>query len=563
MVSYNIAEKIRVELEEMIRNSIRGAQEEGELPPFDVPVVPIEASRDRSHGDFATTVALTLARSARMAPRAIATILAKRISAPCGYVERVEVAGPGFINFFLNRVWLEETLIMIEDAGTAYGTSDFGGGARIQIEFVSANPTGPMNVVNARAGAVGDTLANIFAAAGYQVSREYYINDAGNQVDVLGKSVELRYRQLLGEPVELSPECYQGDYITDLARRALDERGRDIASMSDDERRNFFKSYAVAEILRMQRESLRNFGVEFDVWFSEKTLEDSGADKQVMEILDSKGLLYEKDGAIWFKSTAFGDDKDRVVVKRDGKYTYLLRDLAYHKNKLDRGFDRIIDIWGPDHHGYVARTKAGVQALGYPQDALEVLLLQLVTLYSHGEQVRMSKRAGEFITMDELIQEVGKDAARYFFVMRNIDSHLDFDMELAKEQSQENPVYYIQYAHARLSSIMRQAAELGVKYVPAREANLGLLAEDAEVELIKKLAAFPDEIIAAARDRAPNRIAKYALDLAGMFHSFYNSYRVLSDDRELTAARLVLANATRIVLRNLLGILGVSAPERM
>lgn len=561
---HNVHEKVRGELSRVLTRAFSLAFESEKLPASEVPPIPIELPRDPAHGDFASPIAMVLTKAMRMPPRKIAEAVLPFIEREKGaYIERVEVAGPGFINFSLTSRWLKEVLEAIEEAGERYGEGTLGAGQKVLVEFVSANPTGPMNVVNARASAYGDALCNILEKVGYQVSREYYINDAGNQVEILGKSLELRYRELLGEKIEFPPECYQGDYIIDLAREALREHGSEIAALDSAGRREFFKEFACRRIIEKQRRSLSEFGVEFDTWFSERNLVEEGADRKVLEELRARGMLYEADGAVWFRSTAFGDDKDRVVVKSDGSFTYLLRDLAYHRNKLERGFDKLIDIWGPDHHGYVARTRAGIQALGYPGDKLEVILLQLVTLYSGGQQVRMSKRKGEFITLDELVEEVGRDAARYFFVMRNADSPLDFDLELAVRQSQENPVYYVQYAHARVASILRQALEAGIPLPRAADIDIGLLSEKLEVDLIKKLAAFPDEVDKAARERSPNRIAAYALDLAGTFHSFYNSFRVISSDRKLTDARLVLVRAVQTVERIALGLLGVSAPDRM
>ncbi len=567
----NTAEEARQEIRGLVLDAIGRSEFAADVGPLDEFDVPIEHTRDRSHGDLATTVAMSMSRRLGRPPRQIAEEIAARLrtggvggqAREARYVERVEVAGPGFINFFLARAWLEETLRAIHACGAAYGRSNLGRGKRVQLEFVSANPTGPMNVVNARAAAVGASLANILRAVGYDVSTEYFINDAGNQVEVLAESVEVRYRQLRGEDAELPAHCYQGSYVIDLAREAAAEHGRRLEAMSPADRRSFFRGFALDRMLQGQKASLARFGVEFDVWFSERRLRETGANQQVLGMLRRNGMIYEKDGATWLRSTAFGDDKDRVLVKSNGEYTYLAGDIAYHKNKLDRGFELLIDIWGPDHHGHVVPTRAGIQALGHPGECLEVLLLQFLSVVSRGERVKMSKRAGEFVTMDELLDDVGRDAARYFLVARNVGSPLDFDLDLAKEQSQENPVYYIQYAHARICSIFRQAAENGVRPVEPERANLGRLAEEAETAIMRKLAAYPDELVASAVERAPNRIAKYALDLAGLFHSFYNSHRVISDDVELTLARLVLSRAVGIVLGNSLDILGISAPEKM
>lgn len=563
---HNVAEDARREIRAAVANAIASSELAAQVGEYQAHEVPVELARDKSYGDFATTVAMLLAKQIGRPPRQIAEVIAASLKSAVEktrYIQRVEVAGAGFINFFLSRAWLEDTIRAVHAAGPAYGTSDVGKGKRVQIEFVSANPTGPMNVVNARAAAVGAALANILKAAGYDVCTEYYINDAGNQVAVLGESVELRYRQLQGENVEFPETCYQGSYIVDIAREATAEHGERLRTMAPAERARFFREFALSRMLESQKRSLARFGVDFDVWFSERKLVESGAHQEVLRILRERGMVYEKDGATWLCSTKFGDDKDRVLVKSDGEYTYLAGDIAYHKNKLDRGFELIIDIWGPDHHGHVVPTRAGIQALGYPGECLEVLLLQFLSILSGGERVKMSKRAGEFVTMDELVDEVGRDAARYFMLMRNIESHLDFDLELAKRQSQENPVYYVQYAHARICSIFRQAEENGVKFEGAASADLSRLEEEIELDIARKLAAYPDEVVTSAADRAPNRLAKYALDLAGLFHSFYNSCRVMSDDAGLTSARLALSGAVGIVLRNCLDILGISAPEKM
>lgn len=564
----NVAEDVRREIRAVVVRAIASSELATKVGECSAIEVPVELARDKSHGDFATTVAMVLAKRLGQPPRHIAEVIEaslRPLLRETRYVRQAEVAGPGFINFFLSRAWLEDAIRAVHAAGSAYGTSHVGAGKRVQVEFVSANPTGPMNVVNARAAAVGAALANVLKAVGYDVSTEYYINDAGNQVAVLGESVELRYRQLQGEHVDFPEKCYQGSYIIDIAREAAAEHGETLKAMTPAERARFFREFALSRMLESQKRSLSRFGVDFDVWFSERKLVEGGAHQEMLRILRERGMVYEKDGAVWLCSTKFGDDKDRVLVKKDGEYTYLAGDIAYHKNKLDRGFDLVIDIWGPDHHGHVVPTRAGIQALGYPGERLEVLLLQFLSILSGGERVKMSKRAGEFVTMDELVDEVGRDAARYFMLMRNIESHLDFDLELAKRQSQENPVYYVQYAHARICSIFRQADENGVKWESesASETDLSRLEEEIELDIARKIAAYPDEVVTSAAERAPNRLAKYALDLAGLFHSFYNSCRVMSDDAGLTAARLALSGAVGIVLRNCLGILGISAPEKM
>mgnify|MGYP002408101266 FL=1 len=563
---YNVVDGVRREIQSGI---IAGLARSGILEvlgDFTENDIPVEYTREKAHGDFATPIALVLAGKVKRKPRDIAETIVEHMETgkeKTRYVQRVEIAGPGFINFFLGRRWLEDVLRAIMEAGSTYGRSRMGHGTRILLEFVSANPTGPMNIVNARAAAVGASLANILEASGYDVSTEYYVNDAGGQINVLGRSCELRYLELKGEDVEFPEWGYQGSYIVDIARLAMDKHGKELEAMETEERAEFFRDFALSRMLADQKTSLSRFGVEFDVWFSERKLVDAGAVSEVIDILKQRGMVYQADDAFWLRTTECGDEKDRVLVKSDGDYTYLAGDIAYHKNKLERGFDLLINIWGPDHHGHVTPTRAGLEALGYPGSSLEVLLLQFLSLMSRGERVKMSKRAGEFVTMDDLIDEVGSDAARYFLLMRNIESHLEFDLGLAKEHSQANPVYYIQYAHARISSIFRQAEEQGIALSDVDGSDLSNLAEDAELDIIRKLAAYPDEVVMSAIERTPNRLAGYALDLAGLFHSFYNSHRVINDDSDLTMARLALSGAVRTVLANALGLLGISAPHEM
>ena len=563
---YNVVDDVRREIQERIIAGLARSGILGMLGDFTEQDVPVEYTRDKAHGDFATPIALVLAGKVKRKPRDIAETIVDHMKIEedkTRYIQRVEVAGPGFINFFLGRRWLEDVLRAIMEAGPTYGRSRTGHGRRILLEFVSANPTGPMNIVNARAAAVGASLANILRAAGYDVSTEYYINDAGGQINVLGTSCELRYPALKWDDAECPERRYQWSFIVDIARLAMEKHDEQLEAMETEERAEFFRDFALSRMLADQKASLARFGVEFDVWFSERKLVDTGAVSSVIDILKQRGMVYQAEDALWLRTTEFGDEKDRVLVKSDGDYTYLAGDIAYHKNKLERGFDLLINIWGPDHHGHVIPTRAGLEALGYPGSSLEVLLLQFLSLMSSGERVKMSKRAGEFVTMDDLIDEVGSDAARYFLLMRNIESHLEFDLGLAKEHSQANPVYYIQYAHARISSIFRQAEEKGIELSHLGESDLSNLTEEAELDIIRKLAAYPDEVVTGAIDRTPNRLAGYALDLAGLFHSFYNSHRVINEDSDLTMARLALSGAVRTVLSNVLGLLGISAPHEM
>lgn len=557
-----IALKLQSRIQQAFEEAIDKAAASEGWTIENMPAVELEVPKEKSHGDLATNVAMQLTREVKLAPRRIAEVLIQHLNLAGTFVESVEIAGPGFINLRLNNQWLYQVLRDIEEQGEAYGRSNYGQGKKVLLEFVSANPVGPMNVVNARAAAVGDTLANIMEAAGYDVSREYYVNDAGRQAHLFGLSILARYREMAGLEVEFPEDGYAADYVTQLAG-ILRQEVPDLLEKSQDEQEAFCKRWGTDRMVEQQKADLAAFGVEFDHWFRERELHEGGYLQEVIQFLQDAGYLYEEDGAIWFASTRFGDDKDRVMIKSDGEPTYLTPDVAYHWNKYRRGFEHLIDIWGPDHHGYIARMRAAIQALGYPADSFEVIILQLVTLLRHGEKVRMSKRAGQFVTMKELLDEVGKDAARYFFLMRAPDSHLDFDLALAVEQSQENPVYYIQYAHARICSILRQAQESGIEVPKAAEAQLDLLQTEEELDLIKKLAQLPEEIIQAAERREPHRIARYCYELASSFHSFYTHCRVLGEEEALQGARLVLVQAVKQVLRTALRILGVSAPERM
>ena len=558
----SVALKLQTRIQNALTDAISKAATGEGWTISDIPAVELEIPREKAHGDLATNVAMQLSRDVKLAPRRIAETIIRHLDVTGTFIERAEVAGPGFINLRLGNEWLYEVLRDIENQGAAYGYSTTAQEKKVMLEFVSANPVGPMNVVNARAAAVGDTLANIMQAAGYEVSREYYVNDAGRQAYLFGLSLLARYKELAGQEVEFPEDGYPAPYVKELAR-VLRQEVPDLLEKSLEEQEAFCKRWGTDRMVRQQQADLAAFGVNFDVWFRERDLHATRQLHKVIEFLQEADFLYEEDGAIWFASSRFGDDKDRVMVKSDGVPTYLTADVAYHWDKYRRGFDHLIDIWGPDHHGYIGRMHAAIQALGYPADSFEVIILQLVTLLRHGEKVRMSKRAGRFVSMTELLEEVGKDAARYFFLMRAPDSHLDFDLALAAEQSQENPVYYIQYAHARICSILRQAEEDAVYCPSAQEADLQLLQTEAEMDLIKKLAQLPEEILQAAERREPHHIARYCHELASSFHSFYTHCRVLGEDEALQGARLVLLKATRQVLQVALGILGVSTPERM
>ena len=562
----NVMDLVREDVRESVKKAVYSLRARDEINLDEINEVPLEIPKDSSFGDFATTLALQLAKSVKQNPRALAEKIVNEImsSHESKYIGSASVAGPGFINFKLSNRWLVQTIEMARQFKGNYGTTDFGKGQKVLVEFVSANPTGPLNVVNARAAAVGDTLVRILKATGYKAASEFYVNDAGNQVDIMGNSVLARYRQITQPEYHFPENGYLGDYVKDIAKKAYKEDRDVIDKLSEEEQRMFFKEYALSTIKNWQRQSLSDYGVSFDRWFSERELRASGAVEKLIDDMKADGHVFEAEDAVWFRSTTFGDDKDRVLIKNDGTYTYVAPDLAYHKNKLERGFEKLIDILGPDHHGYQGRMQAGISSFGYPEGTLEVILLQFVTLMQDGQPVKMSKRAGEFITMEELLEDVPRDAARYFFIMRNTSSHLDFDINLAKATTMDNPVWYIQYAHARACSILRQAEASQINQAEWKNPDLSLLTNDAETRLIKKMATYSDELIQASIQRSPSHMARYAYDLAGEFHSFYNECRVVGLDlRELTMARLALIQAAKIVLSNVLNVIGVAAPERM
>jgi len=555
-----VTRKVKESLIHLLKNGAEGAKAKGELAFEELPPIMLEVPKDKNHGNFSSNLALVLAKSVRKSPRETAQIIIANFG-DNPYLEKCEVAGPGFINFFLNRRWLAEVVASVLNDGTAYGGNSEMSGQKIQLEFVSANPVGPMNVVNARAAALGDTLGRLFSACGAEVVREYYVNDHGVQVEILGRSVEARYRELLGESVAFPEEGYQGEYIIDLARQLVEEKGDGYLQLPEEERVAVFKEYAYQTILASQKADLERYGVHYDCWFSERTLHQSGAVADILRLVEAKGLTYNQDGAIWLRTTDFGDDKDRVLCTSDGRTTYFTADIAYHLNKFNRGYDRVIDIWGPDHHGYIPRMKAAMAALGIDPERLEVLIAQQINLIKDGQPYKMSKRRGNFITMADLLEEVGNDAARWFFLMRSPESHLDFDLDLAKSQSNENPVYYVQYAYARIGSVFAQVGPVAVSGDRV-EAYLNCWSEDEET-LIEKTAHFPEVIIEAARLREPHRLTSYLLDLAGAFHSYYNRKRFITDDADVTAARLAVAKTVRTVIGRGLELLGISAPERM
>ncbi|MDQ5908070.1 MAG: arginyl-tRNA synthetase [Pseudomonadota bacterium] len=573
------------------------------LPDGPLPAIPLERTRDRTHGDFASTIALALAKTARCKPRDLAERIVAALPASAQVV-KVEIAGPGFINFFLTPVAYQAIVGDILEHGERFGRSQLGGGRRVQVEFVSANPTGPLHVGHGRGAAFGATVANLLEAVGYQVHREYYVNDAGRQMNILAASLWLRYLEHCGEKFQFPSNGYRGEYVRDIAIKLYIEHGSAyrasaqhiFADLPQDEIRDekghvvtpgdkeahidalverartllgepryrYIFELGLNTILDDIRDDLAEFGVVYDEWYSERALADTGAVNKTLHRLRDAGYLYEQDGALWFRSSAFGDEKDRVVERENGQTTYFASDIAYHLEKFERGFDWVIDVWGADHHGYVPRVKAALQAMGEDPDRLDMLLVQFAILYRNGERVPMSTRSGEFVTLRELRQEVGNDAARFFYVVRKSEQHLDFDLDLAKSQSKDNPVYYIQYAHARISSVLKQLHDKGFSRDEARgQAHLGRLTESHEEALLVALSRYPEVMETAALDHEPHQLAHYLRELANAFHTYYNEHRVLVDDDALRDARLNLSLATGQVIRNGLALLGVSAPEVM
>ena len=547
----------------LLENALNISIQKGQLPEVSLPYMEVEASGNPEHGDYAANVALILAAQAKQNPRKIAQIIQANLSDQENIIEKTQIAGPGFINFFIkDNIW-HQALRNIDEQEEKYGCLDIGFGKKVQVEFVSANPTGPLHIGHARGAVVGDVITNLLTTAGYRISKEYYINDAGNQMNNLGKSVLLRYRELSGEKIEFPETCYRGDYIKDIAGGIIKKEGNKYLNSNEEETISYFTSIAGQAILEEIKVDLRDFGVVFDEYFSEKELYKNNGVTKLLDKLQKQGFVYSDGETLWFKTTDFGDEKDRVVVRKNGEPTYFAADIAYHQNKFSRGFEMVIDIWGADHHGYMPRLWAGIQALGYDKNALKIILVQLVNLLRGGVPVAMSTRSGEFVTLREVLDEVGKDAARYNFLMRRSDSHLDFDLELAKKQSSDNPVYYVQYAHARICSIMRMAQERGIALPVYADIDLSFLNEPEEKTLIKLLVRYPETIYGAAKSLEPHRITFYLNELAGIFHSYYNKNKVISENDQLTAARLFLVKAVRIVLQNALKILGVSALEKM
>ena len=553
------------ELREAIEAAIKAAIADGSLPEAEIPAFALEIPADRSHGDWACNAAMAGARAFRLAPRKIAEAVVSHLDLTPTYFDRCEIAGPGFLNFFLNPRFYADVLRDVEALGEQYGRSDYGKGEKVMVEFVSANPTGPMHMGNARGGALGDCLAAVLDAAGYDVWREFYVNDAGNQIEKFGVSLEARYLQIYkGEDaVEFPEDGYHGDDIREHAQNYANEFGDKLLAVSPEERRAALVQYALPKnIARMQRD-LEKYRIHYDRWFLESTLHEDGELNEVVEILKNKGLTYEKEGALWYRATDFGAEKDEVLIRQNGNPTYFTADIAYHRNKFNRGFTRLIDVWGADHHGHVARMKGAMDAIGMDGSKLDVVLIQLVRLVRAGEVVRMSKRSGKAIQLADLLDEVPIDAARFLFNMREANTQMDFDLDLAVQQDSQNPVYYVQYAHARICSLFQKLAGEGLTLRPCTDEELALLNKPEEIELLRHIASYTDEIVAAAKGYDPARITRYVITLANLFHSFYNACRIGGEEDSLAHARLQLCAAVLTVIRNVLRMFNITAPERM
>jgi len=528
----------------------------------DIPAIEIEIPPHDSMGDLATPVAMSLASRLKKSPRKIAGDIVDAIRDKASF-ERVEIAGPGFVNFTFSRAYLYSGIKRIIEQKGAFLREDIGKGKKVQIEFISANPTGPLHLGHGRGGATGEALSNLLKAAGFKIAREYYINDAGKQVRLLGLSVFARYQQVLNKEFPFPDEGYKGEYVKEIAEVIVKEKGDTFLGANFNDVSAYFIDYSYKKILEGIKNDLRDFGVTFDVWQSEKELYEKGDVEKAIEDMKQTGVMYEKDGALWFRSTAYGDDKDRVIIKQDGEYTYFASDIAYHRKKIEKRYDELINIWGADHHGYIPRIHAVLDALGCPKEKLKVLLVQMVTLLRGGRPVQMSKRAGEFITLKEVMDEVGVDTTKFIFLTRRPDSRLDFDLDVATAQSSENPVFYVQYAHARINSIFINAREKGINTDKLFDTNLCPLSSDEEIRIIRKLLKYPVVFEGAVHTHEPHRITFYLQELSGMFHPFYNKCRVIGDDVALTRSRLALCEAVKTVLQDGLEILGISAPEKM
>lgn len=552
----NIIEQVKQTLVEEIEASIKKAKLAN-----DIPEIKIEIPKDVKNGDYSTNIAMVLTKIAKRNPREIAQAIVDHLDASKAHVKKVDIAGPGFINFYLDNQYLTDIIPEAIQKGDQFGKAEESKNKNILLEYVSANPTGDLHIGHARNAAVGDTLANILIAAGYHVTREYYINDAGNQISNLARSIETRFFEALGDDSHEMPEDgYNGKDIVEIGKDLADKHP-EIKDYSDDERLKTFRQLGVDYEMSKLKKDLSDFNTHFDNWFSETSLYEKGEIKEVLAKMNELGYTYEADGATWLRTSDFKDDKDRVLIKKDGNYTYFLPDIAYHFDKVQRGNDILIDLMGADHHGYINRLKASLETFGVDSDRLEIQIMQMVRLMQNGEEVKMSKRTGNAITLREIMDEVGVDAARYFLTMRSPDTHFDFDMDLAKEQSQDNPVYYAQYGHARICSILKQAKEQGIDI--STDVDFSKITNEKAIELLKKVAEFEPTIESAADSRAPHRMTNYIQDLASHFHKFYNAEKVLTDDIEKTKAHIALVEAVRITLNNALALVGVSAPESM
>lgn len=559
-----MVKEVENKLYEAIENAVKTATQNGDLPQADMPKFIIEKPADKKNGDFSSNIAMAGARAFHQAPRMIAEAIVKNFSLDGGYIDKCEIAGPGFINFYLSDKYYSDVLKDIVTSGDSYGRSNYGEGKKVLVEFVSANPTGPMHIGNARGGAIGDCLASVLDAAGYDVQREFYVNDAGNQIEKFATSLEVRYLQECGKDVELPEDAYHGEDITVHAKNFYNEVGDKYAECESKERRDALVAYALPKNIAGLEADLGKYRIKYDKWFRESTLHKDGSVQKIIEALKEKGVTYEQDGALWFKASEFGNDKDIVLIRANGIPTYIVPDIAYHYNKLvTRGYDKAIDVLGADHHGYIPRMKAALTALGLDADRLDIVIMQMVRLVRNGETIKLSKRSGKAITLNTLLEEIPIDAARFFFNLREPNSHFDFDLELAAKQSSENPVYYVQYAHARICSIIKKAADEGIEITTPSVEVLNRLNSSEERDLISHLAGLTDEIIGAAKNYDPAKITHYVIDLATLFHKFYNAHRVVSEDRELTEARLYLCSAVKNTIKNILVMLKIDVPESM
>ncbi|MCK5758852.1 MAG: arginine--tRNA ligase [Clostridiales bacterium] len=562
----DIVQKINKQIVEAVETAIAAAISINVLPEMEMPSVNVEKPREKNHGDFSCNVAMVLAKTAHMAPRTIATAIVDNIPLNDNYIEKVEIAGPGFINFFISDKWLYDTVKMIMELGDKYGELDYGKGEKVMVEYVSANPTGPLHMGNARGGALGDLIANVLDKAGYDVTKEFYVNDAGNQIEKFALSLELRYLQELNgvDSVEFPEDCYQGVDIIEHAKSYIASELEDLSNKDSDYRKKKLVEYALPVNIENIRTGLKRYGIEFDNWFSELSLHESGEIDETIQIINDNGFTMEKEGALWLKGEMLESEKDEVLIKSNGFKTYFAADLAYHRNKfIKRNFSRVINLLGTDHHAHAVRMKNAMPAMGIDKDKLDLVLFQLVRLMRGGETVRMSKRTGTAVSLNDLLDEIGVDAARFFFNMKTSGSHLDFDLDLAVKQSNENPVFYVQYAHARICSMLRILEEEGIDVKSDICPPLEVLEKKEEKELMRKLALYPQEILISARTLEPGRLTRYVMDVAGAFHSFYNACRVKGEEESIMKARITLVKATLSVIRNVLEVLSITAPEKM